>query len=167
MYDVTDRRSFENIRYWIDQMQQQHLKGNVNMNMLLVGSKWDEVKEKVVTTEEGQTLAAEFGIRFWEGSIKADIVVDESCQLLASAVMNELVTDGVNRPSTSTYLRSTASTPNRRKIKLLTIGDSGVGKSCFLFRYAKNACSPMFITTMGVDFKVKHAEVDGTLIGKC
>jgi Ras-related protein Rab-8A len=35
------------------------------------------------------------------------------------------------------------------------IGDSGVGKTCLLLRYANDSFSPTFITTIGIDFKIK------------
>ncbi|CAL8091013.1 unnamed protein product [Calicophoron daubneyi] len=41
-------------------------------------------------------------------------------------------------------------------IKLLALGDSGVGKTCFLNRYACNTFSPRFATTVGVDFQQKR-----------
>lgn len=47
------------------------------------------------------------------------------------------------------------------QIKLLTIGNSGVGKTCLLLRYANDSFSPTFITTIGIDFKIKTIEVDG------
>ena len=34
-------------------------------------------------------------------------------------------------------------------IKLLLIGDSGVGKSCLLLRFCDDAWTPSFITTIG------------------
>ena len=46
------------------------------------------------------------------------------------------------------------------------IGDSGVGKTCLLLRYANDSFSPTFITTIGIDFKIKNVEVDGTRISK-
>ena len=39
--------------------------------------------------------------------------------------------------------------------KLLLIGDSGVGKSCMLLRFADNEYSDKYISTIGVDFKIK------------
>lgn len=47
------------------------------------------------------------------------------------------------------------------QIKLLTIGDSGVGKTCLLLRYANDSFSPTFITTIGIDFKIKTIELEG------
>lgn len=70
------------------------------------------------------------------------------------------------------------------QIKLLMIGDSGaynmpsscrvwivvgsdswlnaigVGKTCLLLRYANDSFSPTFITTIGIDFKIKNIELD-------
>uniref|UniRef100_A0A061QJY4 Ras-related protein Rab-8A n=1 Tax=Tetraselmis sp. GSL018 TaxID=582737 RepID=A0A061QJY4_9CHLO len=49
-------------------------------------------------------------------------------------------------------------------VKLLFIGDSGVGKSCLLLRYTDNSFTDSFITTIGIDFKTKHTEVEGQLV---
>ncbi|XP_045753658.1 ras-related protein Rab-3B isoform X1 [Mirounga angustirostris] len=39
--------------------------------------------------------------------------------------------------------------------KLLIIGNSSVGKTSFLFRYADDTFTPAFVSTVGIDFKVK------------
>eukprot|EP00026_Physarum_polycephalum_P014830 Phypoly_transcript_15390.p1 GENE.Phypoly_transcript_15390~~Phypoly_transcript_15390.p1 ORF type:complete len:214 (+),score=24.21 Phypoly_transcript_15390:236-877(+) len=39
--------------------------------------------------------------------------------------------------------------------KIVVIGDSGIGKSSLLIRYADDGFSELFISTKGVDFKVK------------
>ena len=49
-------------------------------------------------------------------------------------------------------------------VKLLLIGDSAVGKSCLLLRYSDDQFSSSFITTIGIDFKIKSVEVDGKKI---
>ena len=48
--------------------------------------------------------------------------------------------------------------------KLLIIGDAGVGKSSILVRFADNIFTPSYITTIGVDFKIRTIEVDGKKI---
>ena len=48
-------------------------------------------------------------------------------------------------------------------IKLLIIGDSGVGKSCLLYRFTDDAYSDSYISTIGVDFKIRTVEVDGKI----
>ncbi|CAM9730790.1 unnamed protein product [Ectocarpus sp. 6 AP-2014] len=40
-------------------------------------------------------------------------------------------------------------------VKLLIIGDSGVGKSCLLLRYSDDQFSGSYISTIGIDFKIK------------
>ncbi|KAL4065817.1 P-loop containing nucleoside triphosphate hydrolase protein [Scleroderma yunnanense] len=49
-------------------------------------------------------------------------------------------------------------------IKLLLIGDSGVGKSCLLFRFCVDAWTPSCTATIGVDFKIRTIELDGKRI---
>ncbi|KAI8978976.1 GTP-binding protein ypt2 [Pilobolus umbonatus] len=49
-------------------------------------------------------------------------------------------------------------------IKLLLIGDSGVGKSCLLLRFSEDSFTPSFITTIGIDFKIRTIELDGKRI---
>lgn len=39
--------------------------------------------------------------------------------------------------------------------KILIIGNSSVGKTSFLFRYADDSFTPSFVSTVGIDFKVK------------
>ena len=48
----------------------------------------------------------------------------------------------------------------RTQIKLLLIGDSGVGKSCCLLRFSEDSFTPSFITTIGIDFKIRTIELD-------
>ncbi|EKE39614.1 hypothetical protein ENUP19_0097G0006 [Entamoeba nuttalli] len=45
--------------------------------------------------------------------------------------------------------------------KLLLIGDSGVGKSCLLLRFADDTYTDTHIATIGVDFKIKTVQIDG------
>jgi Ras-related protein Rab-8A len=49
-------------------------------------------------------------------------------------------------------------------IKLLLIGDSGVGKSCLLLRFSDDTFTTNFITTIGIDFKIRTIELDGKRI---
>lgn len=56
-------------------------------------------------------------------------------------------------------------------IKLILIGDSGVGKTCFLLRFADDNFTSSHISTigmfacilflLGIDFKIKTINIDG------
>jgi Ras-related protein Rab-1A len=48
--------------------------------------------------------------------------------------------------------------------KLLLIGDSGVGKSCLLLRFADDTYTESYISTIGVDFKIRTIQMDGKSI---
>merc|ERR1711934_862907 len=57
-----------------------------------------------------------------------------------------------------------ASTEYDYLLKLLLIGNSGVGKSCLLMRYADNAFTENFFNTIGVGFKIRTIELDGKIL---
>lgn len=45
--------------------------------------------------------------------------------------------------------------------KLLVIGDSGVGKSSLVLRFADDSFTDSYISTIGVDFKIRTIEIGG------
>ena len=45
-------------------------------------------------------------------------------------------------------------------VKILIMGDSGVGKTCLLLRFSEDVFSESHIPTIGIDFKTKVAEID-------
>ena len=46
----------------------------------------------------------------------------------------------------------------------MLIGDSGVGKSCLLLRFADDSFTESYISTIGVDFRFRTIEVDGKVV---
>jgi GTPase SAR1 family protein len=48
--------------------------------------------------------------------------------------------------------------------KMLLIGNSGVGKSCLLLRYAENSFNENFFNTIGVDFVILAFHIDFNLV---
>ena len=62
---------------------------------------------------------------------------------------------------------SAKSKPGKKKskqfdytFKIVMIGDSGVGKSCILLRFADDKFNENFYATIGVDFRFKNITVD-------
>ena len=78
VYDITRKKSFENLDRWFDNLYSQC--GEIPV--ILVGNKNDLIDERVVSTEEGKDYSMQKGVIFYETSAKTgDNVVD---------VMNEL-----------------------------------------------------------------------------
>ena len=49
-------------------------------------------------------------------------------------------------------------------LKLVLVGDSGVGKSNLLLRWSKNDFNPDSTPTIGVEFATKTLQIDGKLV---
>ncbi|XP_044538578.1 ras-related protein Rab-1B-like [Gracilinanus agilis] len=45
--------------------------------------------------------------------------------------------------------------------KVLLVGDSGVGKSCLLLRFADDSYTDSYVSTIGVDFKIRTIQLEG------
>ena len=53
---------------------------------------------------------------------------------------------------------------NHKFCKIVIVGDSGVGKSCLLLRFADDAFSEDFTSTIGVDFRMSTINVDDIVV---
>eukprot|EP01056_Protomagalhaensia_sp_Gyna25_P004116 Protomagalhaensia_sp_Gyna_25__4115@NODE_372_length_3667_cov_82_937431_g286_i0_p2_GENE_NODE_372_length_3667_cov_82_937431_g286_i0NODE_372_length_3667_cov_82_937431_g286_i0_p2_ORF_typecomplete_len212_score37_37Ras/PF00071_22/2_7e65Roc/PF08477_13/1_7e25Arf/PF00025_21/8_4e17MMR_HSR1/PF01926_23/3_4e07Gtr1_RagA/PF04670_12/4_1e07RsgA_GTPase/PF03193_16/1_7RsgA_GTPase/PF03193_16/0_005GTP_EFTU/PF00009_27/8_6e06SRPRB/PF09439_10/9_5e06FeoB_N/PF02421_18/0_00015Dynamin_N/PF00350_23/2_9Dynamin_N/PF00350_23/5_7 len=49
-------------------------------------------------------------------------------------------------------------------LKLVLIGDTGVGKSCLLLRFADDTFTDSYISTIGVDFRFRTIDIDGKIV---
>merc|ERR1712100_490234 len=47
------------------------------------------------------------------------------------------------------------------RVKIISMGESGVGKSCIIKRYCEEQFVTRYVSTIGVDFGVKPVDVDG------
>jgi Ras-related protein Rab-8A len=90
IYDVTDRQTFLSIRNWVSQVQ---MHADISVNKLLIGNKCD-MENRSVSTEEGEGLAKEYNIPFFETSAKQDINVGASFLAIATQVKNRMTSDG-------------------------------------------------------------------------
>ncbi|KAF2006931.1 NCA2-domain-containing protein [Amniculicola lignicola CBS 123094] len=88
VYDVTDERSFNNIRTWFSNVEQHATEG---VNKILIGNKCDWEEKRAVSTERGQALADELGIPFLEVSAKSNINVDKAFYSLAADIKKRLI----------------------------------------------------------------------------
>jgi small GTP-binding protein len=80
VYDVTRRKSFDNIKKWKKELDNANLE---DAALILIGNKTDLEDERMVSTEEGRELAKELKISFIETSAKTGQHVDDSFRALA------------------------------------------------------------------------------------
>jgi len=97
VYDVTDEKSFNNIRNWIRNIEQH---ATESVNKILIGNKCDMVEKKVVDSARGKALADEYGIKFLETSAKNSINVEEAFITLAKDIKKRLI-DNTDAPTPS------------------------------------------------------------------
>jgi len=113
VYDITEKQTFTNIRNWIGNIEQ-HAASNVSK--ILIGNKCDIEKNRVVSTDEGKELAAEYGIEFFETSAKSDINVSAAFNSIAKEITERLVdSNETTGQQTHGHIDPGKSTENRQK----------------------------------------------------
>ena len=83
VYDISSRQSFENVRNWIAQVNKS---APASTCKILIGNKCDLQRSREVSFEEGEALANEFNIPFFETSAMNDINVDHAFMTVATNV---------------------------------------------------------------------------------
>ena len=49
---------------------------------------------------------------------------------------------------------------NEERINIMTLGNSEVGKTCFILKYTENFFQELYLTTVGIDFKIKNETIN-------
>lgn len=80
VYDITNEKSFENIKNWIRNIEEN---ASADVEKMLLGNKCELEEKRQVSKERGEQLAVEYGIKFIETSAKASIRVEEAFFTLA------------------------------------------------------------------------------------
>ena len=82
-FDVTNRESFENVKNWIDSIEN-HAKENIQK--VLIGNKIDLADKRKITKKEAQNLADEYDLPYFETSAKLGENVAEVIQFTIKRV---------------------------------------------------------------------------------
>uniref|UniRef100_A0A7S3K6D1 Uncharacterized protein n=1 Tax=Aureoumbra lagunensis TaxID=44058 RepID=A0A7S3K6D1_9STRA len=93
VYDVTDRGTFNSVRSWMSQIADH---ADAQVNRILIGNKCDNEAARQVAVEEGQRLAEEYGVQFFETSAKNDLNVTESFIAIARQAKARLPSESSN-----------------------------------------------------------------------
>ncbi|NXC72727.1 RAB8A protein, partial [Anhinga anhinga] len=80
VYDITNEKSFENIRNWVRNIEEH---ASPDVEKMILGNKCDANDKRQVSREQGEKLAASFGIKFMETSAKANINIEDAFFTLA------------------------------------------------------------------------------------
>ena len=83
IYDVTNQKTFENVRNWVTQIRENASEKAI---IYIVGNKIDDKQNKVVTKEDGEKMAKEFDLKFFEASAKEDINIAPTFEALVKDI---------------------------------------------------------------------------------
>ena len=87
LYDITNRKSFENVHKWIDNIQN---KKHKITKIILIGNKCDLKNKRKVSFEDGKNLANKCNIVFYETSGKTGKNIKEVITFLTMEIFVEL-----------------------------------------------------------------------------
>jgi len=112
VYDVTDRKSFDHVTVWLDQISQY---ADVNVEKILVGNKVDVPGKRVVSVDEGHALASKHGLAFFETSAKSNVGVDEAFYAIAKQVHDRVELQDASRSKGDISLEAAPVATSRTK----------------------------------------------------
>ena len=75
IYDVTLKDSFYNVRNWLKQIREEV---SEKVCIVLVGNKIDKEQDRIISTEEGEKIANEYGLKLFECSAKTGENIEET-----------------------------------------------------------------------------------------
>jgi Ras-related protein Rab-8A len=87
VFDVTNKQSFLNIENWIKCAKEEITK---KIPIFLVGNKSDLVDKREIQTEDGENMAEEFGVKFYETSCENGNNVEKCFTDLALEITRNL-----------------------------------------------------------------------------
>ncbi|CAF4854686.1 unnamed protein product [Rotaria socialis] len=161
VFDVTKAESFENTKLWL-QVIDQH--SGENEKKLLIGNKCDLTYDRVVGHETAKKFADSLSMPYLETSAKRSINVEQAFTILAAELMSipKIEASCMSYQLTTEPTASTTLTKSECDylLRLLIVGDSGVGKSSLLLRLADDTFTDSFPSTSSVDFRSRTMELN-------
>jgi len=89
-YDISNRPSFDHVIGWMRDIK---TRAPPDCDIVLCGNKSDLDSDRVVSTEEGKTLAEEYGVQFFETSALTGSNVETMFTALATTIKRKRIDD--------------------------------------------------------------------------
>lgn len=86
MYDITESLSFDSIPKYLKNIREH---ASDNIQIILVGNNCDKEDHRIISKEQGQKMADDNGIKFYDVSIKWDINVSNTFLDLTEAILKK------------------------------------------------------------------------------
>ena len=83
IYDITTKQTFQNVKNWITTIKEEV---SDKVKIILVGNKIDDEESRKVSTEEGEKMAKEYGLDFYETSAKTGVNIDSTFKEMAEKI---------------------------------------------------------------------------------
>ena len=156
LVDITNQDSFKLIKDLIGLIKSEHFP---YLKKILVQNKLDlestrqvtsfEIKEYLDsnTSLDSQEIDLKNNQNLKELIKKINIAVNESKNKLPTNIVSEALDKKLGLMN------------GQGALSFILIGDSTVGKTCFLTRYFKNQFNETFLSTIGIDKEIKHVKV--------
>ena len=86
IFDLTIRKTFENIDSWMKTIEDEITKPNV----VLFGNKADDTDRREVTFEEAENLAQKYDLKYFETSAKTNMNINEGFNYIVNICYNKI-----------------------------------------------------------------------------
>ena len=129
---------------------------NPKLKLVLIGNKCDLEGQRVISKEEGQTLASKIGAIFFEISAKDNLGISE-CS-------NHII-DEVTKVNFDKAYKNKDRKEDNSEItsNIILVDETGYGKNCICSRFGGKSFREKHIVSMSVDMNKIKVERDGII----
>ena len=131
-YDISNRPSFDHVVGWMRDIK---TRAPPDCDIVLCGNKSDLESDRVVQMNEGQELADEYGVQFFETSALTGSNVEGMFTALATTIKRTRIDEYESSQAAAGSVAGGASAGGVSKAPTVTLGadtgpQAGVGRSC-------------------------------------